>query len=408
MAVLFVLLLALQSPPSCPDAASCRAEAEAAAARGDVEAFHDLAWRAVQKGRPNDPALMFLLARAQSVSGRPGDALVMLTRLADMHAPVDLTLPDFERVRQLPGWEALAVRVGGPSSPAGPAASAEPPRAPASSSAPPAPATPDSLPFDVPDGFRAFAMAHDSVSRRFVVGDAPSRRLLVVDEVSRHVVPYVSAASAGFYDQLTALTVDARRGDLWVVSAKGAASDSASILHKLQLVSGRGLMDLRPAESLSPVRFVDVAVTADGTVLALDAAGGRLFRLRPGSRSLEVAQRLEAGGLRALAAPDEHTAFVASDRGVLRVDLASHAVQAIKSVDDLSGFISLAWRNGALIGVQRAAGASLVVRVALDGAGMRAQPRAILAASPSPIVGTLAGGSFYYLVDGTIKRLSLR
>ncbi len=406
MAVLFVLLLALQSPPSCPDAASCRAEAEAAAARGEFEAFHDLAWRAVQKGRPNDPALMFLLARAQSVSGRPGDALVMLTRLADMHAPVDLTLPDFERVRQLPGWEALAARVGGP--PASPDLSRAAAASPPSPAAAPVRATPDSLPFDVPDGFRAFAMAHDSVSRRFVIGDAPARRLLVVDEVSRHVVPYVSAGSAGFYDQLTALTVDARRGDLWVVSAKGAAPDSVSILHKLQLVSGRGLMDLRPAESLSPVRFVDVAVTPEGTVLALDAAGGRLFRLRAGSRSLEVAQRLDAGGLSALAAPDEHTAFVASDRGVLRVDLASHAVQAIRSVDDLSGFISLAWRNGALIGVQHAAGASLVVRVVLDAAGMRARPRAILAASPSPIVGTLAGGSFYYLVDGTIKRLPLR
>ena len=54
----------------------------AARDRGELEAFHDLAWRAVQSGPRNDAALMFLLARAQSSSGRASDALVMLQRLA--------------------------------------------------------------------------------------------------------------------------------------------------------------------------------------------------------------------------------------------------------------------------------------------------------------------------------------
>src|SRR5262249_14799077 len=253
------------------------------------------------------------------------------------------------------------------------------------------------------------AIVHDGVSRRFVIGDAPSRRLFVVDEVSRHVVPYVSAASAGFYDDLTALAVDDRRGDLWVVSARGTAGDAASIVHKLQLVSGRGLMEARPADAALPVRLVDVAVAPDGTVFALDAAGPRIFRLRPGARALEVVQRFEARGVKALTAADDRTVFVASEGGLLRMDLASRSAPAIQAVDDLGGFVWLAWRNGALVGVQRAHGASLVVRVALDGAGTRAQPRAILAASPSAVVGTLAGGNFYYLVDGhTIRRVPVR
>jgi hypothetical protein len=264
------------------------------------------------------------------------------------------------------------------------------------------------LSFDAPPGLGAFALAHDAVSRRFVVGDAPARRLLIVDEVSRHVVPYVSAASAGFYDELTALSIDARRGDLWVTSAKGSGGDVTSILHKLQLVSGRGLMEVRPAASLAPVRFVDVAIAPDGTVFALDAAGDRLFRLRPGSRSIDVAISLEVEEPSALAAADEHTVFVAGRRGISRVDLASRAGHAVKGVDDLGGFASLAWHRGALVGVQHAAGASLVVRVALDAGGTRAQPRAILAASASPIVGVAADGRFYYLLDGTIKRLALR
>lgn len=412
MGLVLVLFLALQAPSSCADAAACRADAEAAAARGEFETFHDLAWRAMQKGRPNDPALMLLLARAQALSGRPEDALVMLGRLADLRAAVDLAQPDFDRVRLRPGWPALESRFGvapSASSPDAPLAPGAPaPGAPLAPRAPDASLI-DALEFDAPAAFGPFAIAHDAVSRRFVIGDARSRRLLIVDEVSRHVVPYVSAASAGFFDELTGLAVDDRRGDLWVVSAKGTGADASSIVHKLQLVSGRGLMDARPADASQPVRFVDVAVTADGTVFALDAAGARVFRLRPGARTLEVAQKFEAPGATALAVADDHTVFVASERGLVRVDLAARTAQPIKGVDDLAGFVSLAWRNGALIGVQRSQGTALVVRVALDAAGTRAQPRAILAASPSAIVGTLAGGRFYYLVDGrTIRHVAVR
>ncbi len=68
----------------CKGWQECRQLALDAAAREDYNAFHDLAWRALQAGPKNDPALMTLLARAQSLSGRPGDALVMLQRLAAM------------------------------------------------------------------------------------------------------------------------------------------------------------------------------------------------------------------------------------------------------------------------------------------------------------------------------------
>ena len=46
-----------------------------------------------------------MLARAQSLSGRPLDALVMLQRLAAGLATDAATSDDFRRVRALPGWE---------------------------------------------------------------------------------------------------------------------------------------------------------------------------------------------------------------------------------------------------------------------------------------------------------------
>src|ERR1044071_6557368 len=90
-----LLLITLQvqdspsSRPDCKEWHECRQLALDAAERQDYETFHDLGWRGVQTGPKNEPALMYLLARAQSLSGRPGDALVMLQRLARMGSKTD-------------------------------------------------------------------------------------------------------------------------------------------------------------------------------------------------------------------------------------------------------------------------------------------------------------------------------
>ena len=95
----------------CRDASECRQLALEARSRDDFEAFHDLAWRALQKGGQNNPELMTLVARAQSLSGRPHDALVMLNRLADLKVVTDAaSSDDFRRVRELPGWADLEAR----------------------------------------------------------------------------------------------------------------------------------------------------------------------------------------------------------------------------------------------------------------------------------------------------------
>ena len=57
-------------PAECADWRACRALALAAADRKENETFHDLAWRAMQKGPAHDPDLMFLVARAQAASKR--------------------------------------------------------------------------------------------------------------------------------------------------------------------------------------------------------------------------------------------------------------------------------------------------------------------------------------------------
>src|SRR4051812_10280952 len=235
---------------------------------------------------------MLVLARAMALSGRPGDALVMLGRAADRGSLPDVTTdPDFSSVRSLSGWPDLEAKLtGAPRAPAPSAPSAPPALAPSAPSAPLAPSaprdSPEALAFDAPN-LNPFALAHDAVSRRFVLGDRRAHRLLVIDEVSHNVTTYVTAQTAGFYDDLTALTIDVPRGDLWVASARGEGRERASVVHKLQLISGRLLTEVRAPDAAAPLRIVSLAVMPDGTVYALDGAGERLFRVRPGTRSLE-------------------------------------------------------------------------------------------------------------------------
>src|SRR5258706_8770383 len=101
-----------QQVPGCRDSQECRQLALDAASRGEYETFHDLAWRAVQTGPRNDAALMYLLARAQVLSGRAHDALVMLQRLAEMGVATDAaTDADFKPTRELPGWPEVAAAI---------------------------------------------------------------------------------------------------------------------------------------------------------------------------------------------------------------------------------------------------------------------------------------------------------
>jgi hypothetical protein len=435
------------TPADCRDAADCRQQALDAASRQQYEQFHDLAWRAVQKGRANDAELMTLLARAQSLSGRPHDAFVMLNRLAAMGVSTDAaTSDDFRRVRALPGWADLEARIAGagdtraqPSEPAAPttastaapdAKAAAAPRATpgsgteksaASESARDAPVVGEpveALRFTTTP-FTPAGLAYDSVSNRFIVGDGGSRRLSVVGEASHNVSNYASAETAGL-GEVASLAIDSREGDLWIVSS----TDGSATLHKLQLISGRALFSVEAADGTS-AHFVDLGVTPQSTVIALDDAGKRLFRLSPGSKKLHVAATLDVADLVSVATSSDAVAFVAHRDGIVRVDLSSRAARPVRASKgiDLKG---LAWirryRDG-LVAIQRAAGGlHRIVRIRLDASGTRATALALLdrdVSMAAPTAAAVSGDVLYYLStpppqgEGTsgetiVRRLRLR
>jgi hypothetical protein len=430
--------LLLQSPPaSCSDAATCKQAALDAAAKEDYEAFHDLAWRAAQKSRPNDAELMYLLARAQSLSGRPGDALVMLRRLAQMGVATDVkTSDDFRRVRALPGWAELEALMNDTASGATPLRTAPAPSAaatPASPKASPAPAptaTTTVAPKDhpaAPDagvvgvgedtlrltmaGIDPVGLAYDSASRRFVLGDGRDNKLIVADEVFNHVNDLIGAASAGF-GRLSAVEIDTRRGDLWVTSSEGHGGAS---VHKLQLVSGRVLARLDMPASLQPMVISDFAVLDSGALLLLDSEGGRLVPVQGVGGPFERAIALHVTGAASLA-PANGQVYIAHAKGLSVVELSSGKVTEVAAPAGalLTGLRRIRWSNGALLALQDQGGSARVVRIRLSRRGQAAtaiEPLDRDRASAGTAL-TISRDAAYYIAttkDGpAIRRVRLR
>jgi hypothetical protein len=439
---LVVITLAFQDaqPRSdCKEWHECRQLAVEAAERQDYERFHDLAWRTMQVGPKNDAAIMYLLARAQSLSGRPGDALVMLQRLAQMGTTNDAaTNDDFRRVRALPGWAEFAAAADTPA-PTQPSTAQSQPRDNVANrvkppvaenavtaaakpveprAAPPGLGPSESLRF-TGSATTPAGIAYDGVSRRFIVGDRDGRRLTVVDEFSQHVANLASAQSAGF-GNIAAFEIDPRQGNLWVASSEPTAADNPSTgaaaarttLHKLQLISGRVLQSFTLPEDLGAARFADVAVTTDSTVLVLDDSGQRIFRLRPKGADLEVVASLTDRPL-TIAPTSDARAYVATADGVVVVDLASKAVTPLKAAAnvDLAHMSRLRWHKGSLVGIQQSGRAYRAVRITLDSTGRRATRQQMLDASlptTDPTAATIAGGVLYYLASGDGTEMIIR
>ncbi|MGH9373902.1 MAG: hypothetical protein ACRD15_20500 [Vicinamibacterales bacterium] len=439
--LLIPILLLLPQPPAsdCADVASCRQAAIEAAARSDVEAFHDLAWRTAQKGRPNDPELMLLIARAQSLSGRPGDALVMLRRLAEMGIATDAAQSDdYRRVRALPGWPAVEALITGAAAKA--AVEPAPPVATPAKSPPPPKPEPPAKPAPAPDkatsaveapaaptptagGEEALPLgdvtlnpvdlAYDAASRRFVVGDSRANKLIVADEVFEHVNDLIGAASAGF-GTLTGLAIDSRRGDLWVTSN---ADGGAPSLHKLQLVSGRVLSTIQVPEEMRPAAFGDIAITDSGALLLVDSTGSRLLTVRPAGDRFDRSVALDLQAPSTIA-PSGRVTYVAHQDGVAIADMKTGRVTEIRAAKGvtLKGMRRIRFSRGSLVAIQADPedGTDRLVRIRLARGGTRAtavEPLDNELASAGSAL-TISRDAAYYVATTdhglTIRRVPLR
>jgi hypothetical protein len=419
----------------CREWTECRALALEAAARQEYETFHDLAWRAVQLGPKQDAALLFLLARAQSLSGRPLDALVMLRRLATTGvARAAIDDPDFERVRRLRGWpevEALLVESSEKSElpgkaekpektektekaekaeKAGKAEKTEKTESPekAESREKAEPLVAEALTFAAAS-YKPAALAYDAVSRRFIISDTDVSRLAVIDEFSHHLATLASGQSAGF-GTVTALAIDPRAGDLWVASVDGSSGQDVPALHKLQLISGRVLTQFAVPEATTG-RLADVAVARDGTVFAIQS-GGTILRLKPGSPALDVVAELTGERLASVSSTADGAIYVAGVKGVHRVRQGRATLLTAPDGADLTGLAVIRWNRGSLLALQSTAdGGYRAIRARLARAGGSIAAIDVLDPSirtPNPAAATIVADAFYYVAETGGRDLAIR
>jgi hypothetical protein len=390
---------------ACATSAACAQMAADAITQSEFETAHDLAWRAVQLGPHNDAASMYLLARTQSLSGRPHDALVMLRRLAALGFRPDEveTLDDFRRVRALADWpDALAAlrgtlasasaRVESPASDGGTTSPKRPERR---EGRPVAPGLP--IPSSV---ITPVALAYDAVSDRFVVADENSDTLKIVDERTGHVINLVSRGWSGAY-RPTALAIDPRRGDLWAAGVETTDGVPRSALHKLQLVSGRLLQTVPLPTDAGAVRLVHLAV-GSRAVFALDAAGRRVFALADGATEARVVANLVTiTDPVSIALAGDNVLYVAHAKGLARVDLRARTRLpiAVPTTVDLTDLQSISWHEGSLFAIQRnASGAHAATRIRLDARGTTATSLETLGPAVTRAAGVY-GGIFYYVAS---------
>jgi hypothetical protein len=324
----------------------------------------------------------------------------MLQRLAEMGVAADATTEDFSHTRQLRDWPDVEARIAaiGASASVSPAPSPAPRVSPITL----APAT-QAVRFSIKP-IAVSGLAYDATSRRFVLGDRYGRKLIAVDGRSNLTADLVRADSAGFLD-ISAVEIDAKRGDLWVASA---TAEGAGTLHRLNLISGRPLRAFHIAVDLEPVTLVDVAVGPAGAVLILDSRTPQLLVLRSGGTSLERVARLDAQEpVSVTAGGDDGVAFVAHRDGVSRIDLRSRTVSAVVAPNGLSlGHLErIRWWNNGLIAVQvDADGSRRIIRLEMNarGNGITQVTRLeILAPTAGQTFMTISGDELVYLMAGS-------
>jgi sugar lactone lactonase YvrE len=337
---------------------------------------------------PEHVDLLYSVARAESVNGNTDAAFALLSEAVRRGGGFDLSVKEFDALRALPRFTAVA-------------AANERNRMPVTRATLFAEIAEPSV---VPEG-----IAYDAAGRRFFVGSL--RGSIWQIGMDSKVAPFVKPAGRELREVL-GLKVDAVRGLLWC--AHGVFPDQpppptpkpdtgVGGVNAYDLATGAlrvtAMLDERPMLH----GFNDLAVARGGDVYVTDTERSALYRIKAGTQTLEAfwtgRGMTFVNGLQL--SPDERVLYVAHVEGISAVDLATREATRLRIGSEMTvGSIDgLAWHNGALIGVQNSPNLARVVRLKLSKDARSVVKLEVLASRGlldlGATTGTVAEGAFY-------------
>jgi DNA-binding beta-propeller fold protein YncE len=345
-------------------------QTRAARLKNDYRAWLDGAAKALALA-PDHPDLLISAARANAALGNESEALRCLREAVERGAGLDLnTLPEFTGLTKSPGFEDIA----------------------ACAKTNLAPVARGKIFALVPDKTAdSEGIAYDSAGRRLFVGTVHGEVLQI--NASGNTRPFVKGSGLR---EVYGLKVDWKRQLLWAVTgifpnlfADGPQKADVGIggVHAYRLNSGELVEKFWFDERPILHGFNDLAVAQNGDVYVTDSATTAVYRLRSGEKKFEVfirdARMPLPNGI--ALTPDDKNLYVAHIEGITLIEVATRKVQKLAvpmnaSVNSIDG---LAYRKGALVGVQNSPYLARVVQIELSPDG-RSVERVVILNSRTP------------------------
>ncbi len=204
-----------------------------------------------------------------------------------------------------------------------------------------------------------------------------------------------------------ALAVDRRARRLWVSIGTAEPYSGAAGFRGLVGLSLPALREVRRVTLPDGASPADISVAADGTLYISDSVGGGVYRCSPGCNTAErlIGKEAAPSPQGIAPAPGGHLYLADYERGLLRVDPRTGAVEALgnPSSAELRGIDGLVWWRGQLIGVQNGTRTRRILRIALGAGGRTATSvTPIEQGHPEwgePTLAALDGNKLFYIAD---------
>ncbi len=384
----FLTFLTFQEHPASSFNAG-RQEARRLERAGDQQGFLAATER-LHQAQPGHVPTLNNLALARAKAGKDAEALAALAKAADLGLILELPdAPEYQALRQSPGYQAHLERLRGLSALHGHAAVA--------------------FRLDDPRFFPE-GLAHDAVTGAFFVGSVHQRKIVRLDAAGQ-LSEFVAEGRDGLFSVL-GLLCDSQRRHLWATSTgipqtrniRVTEIDSAA-LFCFDLDSGALLNQfILPGKH----NLGDLTQAANGDLYISDASGGGIFRLPLGGSALElfVSSPWLASPQGLAFSADGKLLYVADYTfGPLVVDCSSREVSQLQSDMPLAitGLDGLVRHGQELIVVQNGARPHRVLRYRLSSDGLRlAAVEVLLANSPEfdePTLGLVLGDAYYLVAN---------